>query len=109
MLGTDCYYTDSNGTVDMTSVMNMTERLTVRTKRIDAVDVNISVPVVGNHPQDASSNTYNVNVTKTAWSCNDVEISAPNTFDAGNTYQVHVEVQASNDCTFADSPTITIR
>ena len=108
MLGTDCYYTDSNGTVDMTSVMNMTERLTVRTKRIDAVDVNISVPVVGNHPQDASSNTYNVNVTKTAWSCNDVEISAPNTFDAGNTYQVHVEVQASNDCTFADSPTITI-
>ena len=108
MLGTDCYYTDSNGTVDMTSVTNTTERLTVRTKRIDAVDVNISVPVVGNHPQDASSNTYNVNVTKTAWSCNDVEISAPNTFDAGKTYQVHVEVQASNDCTFADSPTITI-
>ena len=65
MLGTDCYYTDSNGTVDMTSVTNTTERLTVKTKRIEAVDVTITEPVVDAEPQDAVSNTDNVRVSIT--------------------------------------------
>ena len=108
MLGTDCYYTDSNGTVDMTSVTNTTERLTVRTKRIDAVDVNISVPVVGKHPQDASSNTENTKALSTEWSFDGTRISETDTFEAGKTYKARVSVYPKNDYFFADALTVTI-
>ena len=108
MLGTDRYYTDSNGTVDMTSVTNTTERLTVKTKRIDAVDVNISVPVVGNHPQNASSNTENTKVLSTVWSSDGAVIPETGTFEAGKTYKVQVSVYTKNDYFFGDPLTVTI-
>ena len=107
MLGTNCYYTDSNGTVDMTSVTNTTERLTVKTRRIYAVDVNIPVPVVGNHPQDAVSNTANVSVSMTEWYHNGTKMSASDTFAAGETYKVHVIVYPDSGYEFADNPTAT--
>ena len=108
MLGTDCYYTDSNGTVDMTSVTNTTERLTVKTKRIDAVDVNISVPVVGNHPQNASSNTENTKALSTEWSFDGTRISETDTFEAGKTYKARVSVYPTYNYFFADALTVTI-
>ena len=108
MLGTDCYYTDSNGTVDMTSVTNTTERLTVKTKRIDAVDVNIPVPVVGNHPQDASSNTENTKALSTEWSFDGTRILETDTFEAGKTYKARVSVYPTYNYFFADALTVTI-
>ena len=107
MLGTDCYYTDSNGTVDMTSVTNTTERLTVKTKRIEAVDVTITEPVVDAEPQDAVSNTDNVRVSITEWSHNGVKMSSSDSFVAGETYKVHVIVYPDNGYEFADNPTAT--
>ena len=107
MLGTNCYYTDSNGTVDMTSVTNTTERLTVKTKRIDAVDVTITEPVAGAHPQNAVSNTANVSVSMTEWYHNGTKMSASDTFAAGETYKVYVIVYPDSGYEFADNPTVT--
>ena len=107
MLGTNCYYTDSNGTVDMTSVTNTTERLTVKTKRIDAVDVTITEPVAGAHPQNAVSNTADVSVSMTEWYHNGTKMSASDTFAAGETYKVYVIVYPDSGYEFADNPTAT--
>ena len=107
MLGTNCYYTDSNGTVDMTSVTNTTERLTVKTKRIDAVDVTITEPVAGAHPQNAVSNTADVSVSMTEWYHNGTKMSASDTFAAGETYKVYVIVYPDSGYEFADNPTVT--
>ena len=107
MLGTNRCYTDSNGTVDMTSVTNTTERLTVEPKRIYAVDVTITEPVAGAHPQDAVSNTANVSVGMTEWYHNGTKMSASDTFAAGETYRVYVIVYPDSGYEFADNPTAT--
>ena len=110
MLGTDRYYTDSNGTsvFDGTSVTSTTEKLTVRTKRIDAVDVNITVPVVGAQPQPASSTPENTKVLSTVWSSDGAVIPETGTFEAGKTYKVQVSVYTKNDYFFGDPLTLTI-
>ncbi|MCF2662531.1 InlB B-repeat-containing protein, partial [Pseudoflavonifractor phocaeensis] len=110
MLGTDRYYTDSNGTsvFDGTSVTSTTEKLTVRTKRIDAVDVNITVPVVGAQPQPASSTPENTKVLSTVWSSDGAVIPETGTFEAGKTYKVQVSVYTKNDYFFGDPLTVTI-
>ena len=107
MLGTNRCYTDSNGTVDMTSVTNTTERLTVEPKRIYAVDVTITEPVAGAHPQDAVSNTANVSVGMTEWYHNGTKMSASDTFAAGETYRVYVIVYPDSGYEFPDNPTAT--
>ena len=106
----DYYYchVDSNGTFDGTSVTETTQVLTVKTKRIDAVDVNITAPVAGAQPQPASSNTENTKVLSTEWSLDGTRISETDTFEAGKTYKARVSVYPKNDYFFADALTVTI-
>lgn len=110
LLATDSYYyyTNSGGKFAETNVTQTTEELTVKTKRIDSVDVNITAPVVGNTPQDASSNTENAKVLSTVWSSDGAVIPETGTFEAGKTYKVQVSVYTKNDYFFGDPLTVTI-
>lgn len=66
------------------------------------------MPVVGNHPQNASSNTENTKVLSTVWSSDGAVIPETGTFEAGKTYKVQVSVYTKNDYFFGDPLTVTI-
>ena len=74
---------------------------------INSVDVKITEPVAGAHPQDAVSNTANVSVSTTEWYHNGTKLSASDTFESGETYKVHVIVNPDSGYEFADNPTAT--
>ena len=59
---------------------------------IDAVDVKVTKPVAGAHPQDVVSNTDHAIVTAVAWRKNGVELSPSDTFEEGVSYQLTVVV-----------------
>ena len=75
---------------------------------IDSVDVTITKPVAGAHPQNAVSNTENVSVAYTFWYNNSGKlVSATDTFEAGKIYRVKVFVQTDSGYALADNPTVT--
>ena len=75
---------------------------------IDAVDVKVTAPVAGAHPQDAVSNTDHAIVTAVAWRKNGVELSPSDTFEEGATYQLTVVVGVdSYKYEFTDDTIIT--
>ena len=75
---------------------------------IDAVDVKVTKPVAGAHPQDVVSNTDHAIVTAMEWRCDGKRLSASDTFEEGVTYQLTVVVGVdSNKYEFSDDTIIT--
>ena len=75
---------------------------------IDAVDVKVTKPVAGAHPQDVVSNTDHAIVTAMEWRCDGKLLSASDTFEEGVTYQLTVVVGVdSYKYEFSDDTIIT--
>ena len=75
---------------------------------IDAVDVKVTKPVAGAHPQDVVSNTDHAIVTAAVWKKNGVELSPSDTFEEGVSYQLTVVVGVeSYKYEFSDDTIIT--
>ena len=75
---------------------------------IDAVDVKVTKPVAGAHPQDVVSNTDHAIVTAMEWRCDGKLLSASDTFEEGVTYQLTVAVGVeSNKYEFTDDTIVT--
>mgnify|MGYP001633110118 FL=1 len=75
---------------------------------IDAVDVKVTKPVAGAHPQDVVSNTDHAIVTAMEWRCDGKLLSASDTFEEGVTYQLTVAVGVdSYKYEFSDDTIIT--
>ena len=75
---------------------------------IDAVDVKVTKPVAGAHPQDVVSNTDHAIVTAAVWKKNGVVLSPSDTFEEGVTYQLTVVVGVDNyKYEFTDDTIIT--
>ena len=75
---------------------------------IDAVDVKVTKPVAGAHPQDVVSNTDHAIVTAMEWRCDGKLLSASDTFEEGVTYQLTVVVGVdSYKYEFSDDTIVT--
>ena len=75
---------------------------------IEAVDVKVTKPVAGAHPQDVVSNTDHAIVTAMEWRCDGKLLSASDTFEEGVTYQLTVAVGVdSYKYEFSDDTIVT--
>ena len=75
---------------------------------IDTVDVKVTAPVAGAHPQDVVSNTDHAIVTAMEWRCDGKLLSASDTFEEGVSYQLTVAVGVeSNKYEFTDDTIVT--
>ena len=72
------------------------------------MDVKVTKPVAGAHPQDVVSNTDHAIVTAMEWRCDGKLLSASDTFEEGVTYQLTVVVGVeSNKYEFSDDTIVT--